>query len=195
MTRTFGAEQGRTVAAGRSTSVVTPPSVRCFGTRLPLPQNVACRMAANPGATHAERPYAPLYKRDPSSHRCDMRHEHALQRALKGTGVAIDFSGTWVNELKSEMSLTQKGQLLTGTYASQKSAGGGQTIGDLQGYVDGDLISFIVLWRDYQAITSWTGQLDKSQTSLVTLWQMTSQVQAGDEWKSINAGADTFARK
>lgn len=124
-----------------------------------------------------------------------MRHEHALQRALKGTGPTVDFSGTWANELQSEMTLTQKGQAIAGTYTSQKSAGGGKTIGDLQGYVDGDLVSFVVLWRDYQAITSWTGQLDKAQTSLVTLWQMTSQVQAGEEWKSINAGTDSFTRK
>lgn len=124
-----------------------------------------------------------------------MLHEHALGRALKGTGPSVDFSGTWVNELNSETTLAQKGQVLTGTYTSKVSANGGQTIGDLQGYVDGDLVAFVVLWRDFQAITNWVGQLDPTQTSLVTLWQMTSQVAAGNEWKSINAGSDTFTRK
>jgi hypothetical protein len=28
-----------------------------------------------------------------------------------------------------------------------------------------------------------------------TLWQMTKQVAAGDEWSSINAGADEFVRQ
>ena len=72
-----------------------------------------------------------------------------------------------------------------------------KTVGDLLGYVDGDLISFVVHWRDFQAITAWVGQLDptaKKQT-IKTLWQMTKQVASGEEWASINAGSDTFMRK
>ena len=125
-----------------------------------------------------------------------MRLEASLGRALKGTGKTVDFSGDWKNELNSVVHLTQTNAVLSGTYESTVSGGGSATTGDLVGYVDGDLISFVVHWRHFQAITAWVGQLDPnaSQDSLVTLWQMTKQVSAGDEWQSINAGTDTFVR-
>ena len=125
-----------------------------------------------------------------------MTQETSLKRALAGTGAAIDFSGDWVNELTSKMSIVQTNDKLTGTYESAVSGGSGTTIGDLQGYADGDLISFIVHWRDFQAITAWVGQLDPktSAQTLNTLWQMTKQVTTGDEWASINAGADVFRK-
>jgi hypothetical protein len=126
-----------------------------------------------------------------------MQVEKALERALAGTGAPVDFSGTWKNELTSEMTLTQSGDKLSGTYESAVSSGGGKTIGDLQGYADGDLISFVVHWRDFQAITAWVGQLEPNAPAetLKTLWQLTKQVGAGEEWASINAGSDRFTRK
>lgn len=126
-----------------------------------------------------------------------MFQENALGRALAGTGGATNFAGTWINELGSEVVLVQTGYALSGTYESAVSTGGTKTTGDLVGYVDGDLISFSVHWRDFQAITAWVGQLDPKapKDTINTLWQMTKQVAAGDEWASINAGADTFTRK
>ena len=126
-----------------------------------------------------------------------MLQERSLGRALRGTGAPVDFSGQWKNELTSTMDLTQNADRLSGTYTSAVSGGGGSTIGDLQGYVDGDLISFIVHWRDFQAITAWVGQLDPQTAAqtIRTLWQMTKQVASGEEWASINAGADSFTRR
>lgn len=125
-----------------------------------------------------------------------MLQEQALRRALAGTGTPVDFSGTWTNQLNSTMVLAQVNDRLSGTYESTVSGGGGSTIGDLRGYVDGDLISFIVHWRDFQAITAWVGQLDPNApvVTIRTLWQMTKQVAVGGEWASINAGADGFTR-
>lgn len=125
-----------------------------------------------------------------------MQHERALTRALAGTGATYDFSGTWKNELGSGMVLSQAGNTLSGTYQSAVSGGGGSTTGDLIGYVDGDLVSVIVHWRDFQAITAWVGQLvpNASPAQILTLWQMTQQVAVGEEWKSINAGTDTFTQ-
>lgn len=128
-----------------------------------------------------------------------MRHELMLQRALTGTGTAFDFSGTWQNELKSTMTITQTGDSLSGTYNSATSSAGTSTKGKLTGYVDGKIIAFAVHWDDFQAITSWVGQVaPKAQPGdpdvLNTLWQMTKAVAPGDEWASINAGADTFGR-
>lgn len=125
-----------------------------------------------------------------------MLQEHALDRATAGTGAAVDYSGSWANELGSVMTLNQVGEKLTGIYESTVSSSGQKTTGDLQGYVDGDLIAFIVHWRDFQAITSWVGQLEPGgQTKLKTLWQLVKQVKAGDEWSSVNAGSDEFTRK
>lgn len=126
-----------------------------------------------------------------------MQQEKSLGRALAGTGASVDFAGTWKNELTSEMTLVQTNDVLTGSYESAVSSGGGKTVGDLQGYVDGDLIAFIVHWRDFQAITSWVGQLvpNAPEETVKTLWQMTKQVASGEEWSSINAGSDTFTRK
>lgn len=126
-----------------------------------------------------------------------MLHENSLVRATTGTGAPVDFSGTWINELKSAVVLLQRDNVLSGTYESAVSSGGAKTTGDLQGYVDGDLISFVVHWRDFQAITAWVGQLAPQATTdtINTLWQMAKQVAVGDEWASINAGADSFTRK
>ncbi|HEX8418487.1 MAG TPA: avidin/streptavidin family protein [Sphingomonas sp.] len=126
-----------------------------------------------------------------------MQQEKALARAKVGTGATIDFAGTWENELRSEVVLIQANGVLSGTYESAVSSGGTKTAGDLVGYVDGDLISFTVHWRDFQAITSWVGQLipGTAKDTIKTLWQMTKQVDPGGEWASINAGSDTFTRK
>lgn len=125
-----------------------------------------------------------------------MLQERSLDRARAGTGTFTNFAGTWKNELGSQMTLIQSGDSLTGEYESAVSSGGGTTIGDLSGFVDGDLIAFLVHWRDFEAITSWVGQLEPGATTetIKTLWQMTKQVPSGDEWASINAGSDTFTR-
>jgi hypothetical protein len=106
----------------------------------------------------------------------------------------VDFSGTWKNELGSEMSLSQNGDKLTGDYNSAVSSDGSHTSGRLRGYCDGDLIAFIVHWEEFQAITSWVGQVDSDGVSIHALWQMTKQVDEGQEWASINAGFDAFDR-
>jgi hypothetical protein len=126
-----------------------------------------------------------------------MQHqEKALKLSRIGTGAIVDFSGDWMNELESVMTLVQTNDALEGTYRSKVSTTGEMAIGDLKGFVDGDLFSVVVHWRDFQAITSWTGQCEpgSANKTIKTLWQMTKQVAAGDEWASINAGSDVFNR-
>lgn len=122
--------------------------------------------------------------------------EKSLLRVAKGTGATVDFSGKWKNELGSIATIAQKGDVISGKYVSAVSEGGTSTTGVLAGFVDGGLISFVVHWDQFQAITAWVGQLDpKAPTQTInTLWQMTSQVPPGEEWASINAGADVFVR-
>jgi hypothetical protein len=123
-----------------------------------------------------------------------MAYQPPLHAALSGTGPTIDLSGRWVNELGSTMVIAQAGTLLTGIYTSAVSGGTSSTSGALQGSADGALIAFVVHWDDFQAITAWVGHQDTTSGELATLWQMTSATDPGDEWSSINAGADTFTR-
>jgi hypothetical protein len=122
--------------------------------------------------------------------------EKSLLRVAKGTGAPVDFTGKWKNELGSIATIAQKGDVISGKYVSAVSEGGTSTTGVLGGFVDGGLISFVVHWDQFQAITAWVGQLvPKASTQTInTLWQMTSQVPPGEEWASINAGADVFVR-
>jgi hypothetical protein len=125
-----------------------------------------------------------------------MVHEKVLRRAAAGTGSFVDFSGIWINELGSQMTISQSDDVVHGTYQSAVSSGSSQTSGSLLGYVDGNLISFVVHWDQFQAITAWVGQLEPANPQqLNTLWQMTSQVAPGEEWASINAGADNFTKQ
>jgi hypothetical protein len=126
-----------------------------------------------------------------------MHHDQTLAKAKAGTGVPVDFTGTWINELGSQVALVQTGNALAGVYQSAVSTGGTTTTGNVLGYVDGDLIGFTVHWISFQAITAWVGQLEPNAgtDTIKTLWQMTNQVDPGDEWASINAGSDIFVRK
>ena len=99
--------------------------------------------------------------------------ERSVMRAAEGTGGPVDFSGDWKNELGSVATFVQKGDTLSGKYVSAVSEGGTSASGVLSGLVDGDLISFVVHWDDFQAITAWVGQLaPKAPTQTIhTPWQ------------------------
>jgi avidin family protein len=56
-----------------------------------------------------------------------MRHEKALRfRPANNRVTPVDFTGTWKNELGSEMTLVQTDQSLTGKYESVVSGVGGK---------------------------------------------------------------------
>lgn len=123
-----------------------------------------------------------------------------ITKAAATAGATIDFSGDWVNELGSTMKLVMAGQTLTGAYESPVSGGGGSVKGDLVGFVDGDLISFVVNWTTPASLTAWTGQLvDVAGKDVIkTLWLLVQNVDDVSEpnglWKSTLAGDDDFRR-
>ncbi|MDX0426881.1 hypothetical protein BMJ32_13100 [Sinorhizobium medicae] len=124
--------------------------------------------------------------------------EKALSKTAPSTATA-NFSGRWQNDLGSTMFLAVSGGRLDGTYTSAESAKGGPITGDVIGFVNGDLISFVVNWPT-AAITAWVGQQteESGTTVLKTLWQMTTNIADAEEpeqlWSSIWAGADIFRR-
>jgi hypothetical protein len=102
-----------------------------------------------------------------------MRHDKALARSTTKATAAPNFGGTWINELNSSMTLHVQGAEISGTYTSAVSGGGGPVSGDLSGYVNGNLISFVVNWPS--SITAWVGHLvqEDGEDVIETLWQMT----------------------
>lgn len=123
-----------------------------------------------------------------------------ILNAAPSLGATIDFSGIWKNQLNSTMTLTMTGQQIMGRYESLVSGGGGSVGGDLTGFVDGDLISFVVNWTTPASLTAWTGQLvaDGGVDVIKTLWLLVQNVDDPSEptglWKSTLTGTDEFTR-
>jgi len=128
-----------------------------------------------------------------------LKLESALTRLKQVEVTAVNFAGTWRNQLGSTMKLTIVGDLVSGSYESAVSSSGSTIVGKLTGYTNGDLISFVVNWPS-AAITAWVGQLinDDGYDIVQTLWQMTTNIPDASEptsmWQSVFAGTDRFHR-
>lgn len=137
-----------------------------------------------------------------------MRHEAALSgAATRKDGAEIKaapsgFDGVWKNQLGSSMDLTIDEGKVTGTYTSKKSLkkDGGEALGDIVGFVDDDIISIVVKWREVSAMTSWVGQVvsKDGKEILSTLWHLISNTPEEAEedfaWAAVLTGADAFHR-
>lgn len=128
--------------------------------------------------------------------------KHAELALLKSNNVPpaqFDFSGHWVNELKSYMDLSISGNDVAGKYVSAVSDPEGPTPPlPLRGSVAGDLISWTVNWGE--AITSWIGHgvTENGRPQILTLWQLVltipDETDPEEQWKTIMSGADAFWR-
>ncbi len=143
---------------------------------------------------------ATLHHSHESSGNKSMRHEKALGfRQGDSRVITVQFTGTWKNELGSEMTLVQTGQSLTGKYESVVSGKGHKITGELSGWANQRLISVSVNWPT-PAITAWVGHLvrEDGKDAIETLWQMTTGMQNPEDpselWESVFAGADRFVR-
>ncbi len=124
-----------------------------------------------------------------------MRHEDTLRDALAGGQRPLSFAGTWTNAHGSHVQLRQAPPgKLSGSFFSV--SGDGSAIGELQGYVDGDLIAFVVQWHSYRAISVWAGHLepDAAPPRIVGSWQMAKQLADPGAGLTIQGGSDSFTR-
>lgn len=118
------------------------------------------------------------------------------------TPVPTDWSGTWYNQLNSRMDLTVDvaTRAVSGTYYSSRSANDTPTEGKITGFVEKDIISFVVDWNKYESMTAWVGQLldDGAGEYLHTLWHLVMNIPETDEkedgWSDVLAGSDRFSR-
>jgi len=104
------------------------------------------------------------------------------------------FAGVWQTELGATLALSQYGNELSGTYLAAAGESGTRASGDVTGACHGNLISFTVNWRDFQAVTSWTGRLSADGSMLQTLWLMVTETPSEQEREDIHTGADRFTR-
>ena len=128
-----------------------------------------------------------------------MKLEHALGLAPAAAQPQPNVGGKrWENELQSWVQFVVNGDALSGHYHSAVGLNGGPVDSDdLSGYMNGELIAFVVRWPD-AAITAWVGryELKSGVETIETLWQMTLMNQSanGAYWDSIMAGSDVFTR-
>ena len=116
----------------------------------------------------------------------------------------MGLGGTWYNELGSVMELEIRGSEITGIYKTN--------VGDADGWysivgrtggaqANRETLGFLVLWkngkRDTDSVTVWTGELladSRGNERIETMWLLTCETSAQDEWKSTLAGKDIFQR-
>lgn len=122
----------------------------------------------------------------------------------------MPLSGTWYNELNSELNLSveetsNNGSVITGTYQSQVGAAGG--IYTLSGITDegtGDPtpnIGFTVSWvnpanGNSNSVTAWSGQLQviDGEEVITAFWLLTQETNPANNWSATRIGQDVFTR-
>lgn len=117
------------------------------------------------------------------------------------TTTRIDFSGTWVNDLGSEVTFVQNVREITGTYKTNVGQPDPTEEFNVVGWAFGDQISFTTDFSKHGSLTAWVGQhTDHTGEEVIhTLWQLSRNVQDPNEkeslWAGIQAGSNQFRRK
>jgi len=115
----------------------------------------------------------------------------------------MDITGTWYNELGSQMILQIQGKRIVGTYNTRVGDASGNY--ELVGQMDIDIdestaIGWVVVWNNQygssDSVTAWSGQvqvIDEIE-KIVTTWLLTAETEPDDTWHSTLIGKDTFTR-
>lgn len=109
--------------------------------------------------------------------------------------LATSISGTWYNELASQLDLEADGVgRLSGSLRSGVGEGPGRY--PLTGFYDplpngdGAVIGFVVSWPNVHSLTVWAGHFNPDENAITTTWLLAG---ATDEWRSTNVGHDRFS--
>ena len=128
-------------------------------------------------------------------------------RAWKIVGDKVDkpkvnLSGEWTNRLGSTMNLKTNGSKVTGTYRTAVGAPQESKEFPVIGVVNGDLLSFIVDWKEYGSVTAWVGQHttgEKGTERIEAMWHLALNVAERQEeqslWGSVMTGQNIFVKK
>lgn len=123
----------------------------------------------------------------------------------------MPLSGTWYNELNSEMNLhvqavSNGGSLVTGAYITKVGdAAGIYSLGGMTDEGTGDAtpnVGFSVSWANptygnSNSVTAWSGQLQviDGEEVLTTFWLLTQETNPANNWSATRIGQDVFRRK
>ena len=115
----------------------------------------------------------------------------------------VDFSGKWVNDLKSYMEISVKGDRVTGTYHTRVGAPTIEEEFPLIGYVNGNLIAFIVDFGEHGSIGSFAGYFVKDSSKgkserIYSLWHLVSNKEGAAKskrpWDVFSTSFNIFKR-
>ena len=114
----------------------------------------------------------------------------------------VDFSGTWINQRGSsmEISVDDRGRV-SGIFRTAVGLPSNQEAFPLCGFVQADLIAFVVSFGVHDSVTAWTGQhtIVAGRERIETLWHLAKNIPDEEEdrslWAGILAGADSFERR
>lgn len=117
----------------------------------------------------------------------------------------MDISGTWYNELSSQMNIQVQNGLISGTY--QSGVGSGAETFALTGLINTQAqnnaaVGWVVVWTnattDLTSVTSWSGEVQtdaQGNTTIETTWLLTQQTDAANNWESTLVGKDRFTQQ
>lgn len=130
-----------------------------------------------------------------------LKHFSTLTSAKASPAPAVNFNGTWCNELDCEMELSVDADgCVTGGYRTGVGNPNATEEFDLVGFASGDLLSFTVNFGEYGSLTSWVGQhtSEAGEERIKTIWLLAKKLEDADEPQSLKGGimtgADTFHR-
>ena len=113
----------------------------------------------------------------------------------------IKLRGKWKNRLGSTMDLEVRSNRIRGTYKTAVGAPEDSEGFPVLGVVNGDLLSFIVDWKEHGSVTAWVGQhtTDKDgKERIETMWHLALNVAEPEEgqslWGSVLTGQNTFTK-
>ena len=114
---------------------------------------------------------------------------------------AVNFNGTWKNDMGSELVFSVNDGFVTGKYNTNVGEPDKHKSFPLTGQTEGDQIVFTVNFRGFNSMTAWVGQVTleaNGKPYLRTMWHNTKDIADAQEkqniWGSIRTGASDFTQ-
>jgi len=114
--------------------------------------------------------------------------------------MAVDFAGSWRNQLESVLELTVVGDIVGGRFESGVGDDGETVWVQVSGRVLDDVITFNAVYPKYGTVVAWVGQhtVENGVGKLKAQWLHVTNIPDDQEqdwmWFTNRIGADVFTR-